>query len=364
MTANQPTRSSQRGRDQCNTTGSARGAGLLGSRLCALSPGIKLIADSATSIAISCRLDFFCLGDVVERPQRDGYYCRWVSWWDRLLSSGQYPGETEAQRGKRRIVVGYMVIGIPPRLLFGLSYLSEGQPGRFWIEVLAAVIPALGLMVLRAKPGWYTWVVNALLAGILLENLAATLVAGGLVNAELAVAFGFVVVVGALIALDIRAGWWWFLAYIVNLVAAVVLSDRIEPTNEFEASQADIASTLIGTAVLLFAGVAYFVRQRDRFQRESDDLLHNILPDEIAARLKSERTMIADDFDDASVLFADIVGFTPMSAEMTPPQLVGLLNTVFSTFDGLVADLGLEKIKTVGDEYMVSSLTWLQVVDW
>jgi guanylate cyclase len=257
-----------------------------------------------------------------------------------------------------------MVIGIPPRLLFGLSYLSEGQPGRFWIEVLAAVIPALGLMVLRAKPGWYTWVVNALLAGILLENLAATLVAGGLVNAELAVAFGFVVVVGALIALDIRAGWWWFLAYIVNLVAAVVLSDRIEPTNEFEASQADIASTLIGTAVLLFAGVAYFVRQRDRFQRESDDLLHNILPDEIAARLKSERTMIADDFDDASVLFADIVGFTPMSAEMTPPQLVGLLNTVFSTFDGLVADLGLEKIKTVGDEYMVSSLTWLQVVDW
>jgi class 3 adenylate cyclase len=49
---------------------------------------------------------------------------------------------------------------------------------------------------------------------------------------------------------------------------------------------------------------------------------------------------------------------------MTPPQLVGLLNTVFSTFDGLVADLGLEKIKTVGDEYMVSSLTWLQVVDW
>jgi guanylate cyclase len=245
-----------------------------------------------------------------------------------------------------------------------LSYLSEGQPGRFWIEVLAAVIPALGLMVLRAKPGWYTWVVNALLAGILLENLAATLVAGGLVNAELAVAFGFVVVVGALIALDIRAGWWWFLAYIVNLVAAVVLSDRIEPTNEFEASQADIASTLIGTAVLLFAGMAYFVRQRDRFQRESDDLLHNILPDEIAARLKSERTMIADDFDDASVLFADIVGFTPMSAEMTPPQLVGLLNTVFSTFDGLVADLGLEKIKTVGDEYMVSSLTWLQVVDW
>lgn len=248
-----------------------------------------------------------------------------------------------------------MVIGIPPRLLFGLSYLSEGQPARYWVEILAAVIPALGLLVLRARPGWFTWIVNALLAGILLENLAATLLTGGLVPAELAVAFGFVVVVGALIALDIRAGWWWFLAYIGMVVASVVLTDRIEPVYEVEASQADIAFTLIGTAVLLFAGMSYFVRQRDRFQRESDDLLHNILPDEIAARLKSERTMIADDFDTASVLFADIVGFTPMSADMSPPQLVGLLNTVFSTFDGFVAELDLEKIKTVGDEYMVAS---------
>lgn len=248
-----------------------------------------------------------------------------------------------------------MVIGIPPRLLFGLSYLSEGQPGRFWVEILAAVVPALGLLVLRAKPGWYTWIVNALLAGILLENLAATLLAGGLVPAELVVAFGFVVVVGALIALDITAGLWWFLAYIVMIVAAVLITDRIEPVYEVEASQAGIASTLIGTAVLLFAAMTYFVRQRDRFQRESDDLLHNILPDEIAARLKSERTMIADDFDDASVLFADIVDFTPMSADMSPPELVGLLNSVFSTFDGFVDELGLEKIKTVGDEYMVAS---------
>lgn len=248
-----------------------------------------------------------------------------------------------------------MVIGIPPRLLFGLSYLSEGQPGRFWVEILAAVVPALGLLVLRAKPGWYTWIVNALLAGILLENLAATLLAGGLVPAELVVAFGFVVVVGALIALDITAGLWWFLAYIVMIVAAVLITDRIEPVYEVEASQAGIASTLIGTAVLLFAAMTYFVRQRDRYQRESDDLLHNILPDEIAARLKSERTMIADDFDDASVLFADIVDFTPMSADMSPPELVGLLNSVFSTFDGFVDELGLEKIKTVGDEYMVAS---------
>ena len=99
----------------------------------------------------------------------------------------------------------------------------------------------------------------------------------------------------------------------------------------------------------------YFLRQRDRFQQESDDLLHNILPDEIAARLKADDTLIADDYESASVLFADMVGFTPLSAGMTPPQLIELLNDVFASFDGFVEELGLEKIRTVGDEYMVAA---------
>jgi class 3 adenylate cyclase len=84
-------------------------------------------------------------------------------------------------------------------------------------------------------------------------------------------------------------------------------------------------------------------------------LLHNILPDEIATRLKSDNTLIADDYESASVLFADMVGFTPLSAALTPPQLIKLLNDVFATFDGFVQDLGLEKIRTVGDEYMVAA---------
>ncbi len=105
----------------------------------------------------------------------------------------------------------------------------------------------------------------------------------------------------------------------------------------------------------VFFVLVYFIRQRDRFQRESDDLLRNILPDEIATRLKTDASMIADDFPQGSVLFADVVGFTPMSADMTPPQLVGLLNSVFTKFDEFVEELGLEKIKTVGDEYMVAA---------
>ena len=65
--------------------------------------------------------------------------------------------------------------------------------------------------------------------------------------------------------------------------------------------------------------------------------------------------MIADDYQETSVLFADVVDFTPMSADMSPPELVGLLNDLFSAFDGFVDELGLEKIKTVGDEYMVAA---------
>ncbi len=72
-------------------------------------------------------------------------------------------------------------------------------------------------------------------------------------------------------------------------------------------------------------------------------------------RLKADNGMVADQFDSASVLFADVVDFTPLSARMMPSELVGLLNDVFSTFDRLVAELGLEKIKTVGDEYMVAA---------
>jgi adenylate cyclase len=274
--------------------------------------------------------------------------------WDSLLAIGEYPEETDVQRGRRRIVVGYMAVGIPPRVFFAASEFSEGLTALGWIDVIAAVVPAVGLVALRARPHSYIGVVNVLLAALVLENLLGTIIVGGL-SSSLLLVFGLVVVVGALIALDRTSAFWWFLVYIASVVLSVMAPQWIEPLYQVEGSDAEDASIIITTAILLYAGMAYFVHQRDRFQQESDDLLHNILPDEIATRLKGERGMIADEYPAASVLFADVVGFTPMSANMSPKQLVGLLNTVFSTFDGFVTDLGLEKIKTVGDEYMVAS---------
>ena len=140
-----------------------------------------------------------------------------------------------------------------------------------------------------------------------------------------------------------------------SVVYAVAIPDWVDPIYELSDPTADAAFNLVATGILTIAVLAYFVRQRDRFQERSDDLLHNILPDEIVARLKAGSTMIADDFTSASVLFADVVGFTPMSAAMSPAELVGLLDDVFTRFDGFVAELGLEKIKTVGDEYMAAA---------
>ena len=85
---------------------------------------------------------------------------------------------------------------------------------------------------------------------------------------------------------------------------------------------------------------------------ESERLLLNILPEPIAARLKASPGVIADVFDDVTVLFADIVDFTPMSSQLSPHDLVQRLDDVFTTFDELCALHGLEKIKTIGDAYM------------
>ncbi len=95
-------------------------------------------------------------------------------------------------------------------------------------------------------------------------------------------------------------------------------------------------------------------REAIDFERaESERLLLNVLPESVSKRLRRGEYPIADDFTDVTVLFADIVGFTPMVSELTAVEVVTLLNGLFSRFDELVAERGLEKVKTIGDAYMV-----------
>ena len=97
-----------------------------------------------------------------------------------------------------------------------------------------------------------------------------------------------------------------------------------------------------------------FLREIQLEREKSERLLLNILPAPVAARLKQHPEIIADHFEDVSILFVDIVDFTPLATHMPPTEMVQLLNNVFSAFDALVDQHGLEKIKTSGDAYMVA----------
>ena len=284
-------------------------------------------------------------------PARLGVKRRWES----VLSIGSHAGETDVRRGARRIFVGYLFFSALGRLWFGVITFSEGDSVTGVVLLTVSAVSVIALAVLRARPSWFVGVVSAMLAVLLLDPLVETVAQGGLVPSGLVILHGTLAVVGALITLNVRAAFWWFLAYVLTVVSALVLPDWIEPSHLDSGEDLVTAINIVVATTFVFAGMAYFVRQRDRFQRESDDLLHNILPAQIAQRLKAGDTLIADRYESASVLFADMFNFTPLSAAMAPEQVIQLLSDLFSKFDSFVDDLKLEKMKTVGDEYMVVS---------
>lgn len=275
--------------------------------------------------------------------------------WERLMTIGEYPGESDIQRGKRRIIVGYFIFGPLVRVAFVASGFGQDAPWLSEVLLGASLAGVVALLVLRARPDWFIRIVQVMLFAQLVENLLETVTPGGLVPSGVSVSWGILAVVASLIVLGVRPAVWWFLGYQLTIVLAVLIPGWVDPDHFGAEEDVEIALTVGLYTTFVFASMSYFVHQRDVFQKESDDLLHSILPNEIARRLKAERTMIADDYEGASVLFADLAGFTPMSAKMTPPELVGLLNQIFTVFDRFVDDLGLEKIKTVGDEYMVAA---------
>jgi adenylate cyclase len=152
--------------------------------------------------------------------------------------------------------------------------------------------------------------------------------------------------------------------------SVIALSDTVKRFNEkdFSARTVDLPRDEIGQLAANFNTMAEtiqvhseqledLVKQRTRELIEekhtSERLLLNVLPLPIADRLKNGESLIVDRFDSVSVLFADIVGFTALSSRTTPEKLVTMLNDVFSAFDKLAEKHGLEKIKTIGDAYMV-----------
>ena len=208
--------------------------------------------------------------------------------WESILSIGAHPGETNIQRGKRRIVVGYLFLGALVRLIFSVLNLDGGELQIGAVLLSFALISVIALVVLRLKPGWFVGIVYVMLILQVVEPLVETVTQGGLAPSGMVILYGILAVLGALIVLSVRKAFWAFLAFVFTVLLAMVLPNWIEPLTANDADDVGIAINTIVATTFVFAGMAYFVRQRDRFQQESDDLLHNILPDEIATRLKSE----------------------------------------------------------------------------
>ena len=160
----------------------------------------------------------------------------------------------------------------------------------------------------------------------------------------------------ALLIDDLRGTLFWIAGFIALLIVGAILEPYLPQANLPQAFIALFYILNIGAVISIAFGLLYyFVDRRNFFQQRAEMLLLNILPKEISEALKAAPRTIADEYTAASILFADVVEFTPMAATMTPLQLVDLLNEVFQCFDGLVEKYDLEKIKTIGDCYMVAS---------
>jgi class 3 adenylate cyclase len=164
----------------------------------------------------------------------------------------------------------------------------------------------------------------------------------------------------------------WFFAYIVMTGVSgffdYFLTEGVESGVTAQTIAVFFTLNFAAMSTIIYLLISYFVSQRDKLQvkldeqykllqeeqEKSERLLLNILPGHIAERLKQQHTTIADGFSDVTVMFADIINFTRLSEEMPPKFMVTLLNEVFSHFDQLAEKFALEKIKTIGDAYMVA----------
>ena len=176
--------------------------------------------------------------------------------------------------------------------------------------------------------------------------------------------WGIMAPLGALVFGGTREGIRWYVAFLAVLLGSGIAGPLLgfqSPlpvwfTNLMLGLNIAVGGTIVFTLLALFA------KQREdavgalrREQERAEGLLLNILPGSIAERLKSNPKTIADSFSAASVLFADVVNFTPRSESLRPAEVVELLDRLFSHFDTLAERYGLEKIKTIGDAYMVAS---------
>jgi len=270
---------------------------------------------------------------------------------------GADPADSADLRLQKALLVLFTIIVLPAGVIWGAMYWVNG-------EVTAALLPlayslfSFGALLAFHRTRSFTLLRRVELGAILVTPFVLGIVLGGLVASSGVILWSFLAPLGAIAFHSPRLAWRWFGVFLLMValttpLAALVRPDpaRLPPTMVLAFMALNIGAVSFAAFFLL----ATFARQREDAQQRADGLLLNILPAEIAEQLKTDRRQIARQYDEASVLFADVVEFTPLSSTLSAAEVVDLLDRLFTDFDDLVDRHGVEKIKTIGDAYMAAA---------
>jgi guanylate cyclase len=280
----------------------------------------------------------------------------------RLSTVGADPGDDEDTRLRKALLVLIAVLILPIGAVWWLLYLGFGS-WTGWFAFAYVVISGASIVLFSRSHDVLLFLRIQLLSILLLPTVSMIWLGGALPAGGVGL-WGILAPLGALVFLGVRSGILWFVAFLVAFLASGLVGSLLgipSPVPGWFSTLMLLLNISVGGTVV-FTLLALFAQQRADALAEvqveherAEGLLLNILPGSIAERLKASPTTIADQFTEASVLFADVVDFTPRSQDLPAAEVVGLLDRLFSHFDTLAERYDLEKIKTIGDAYMVAA---------
>ncbi|CAN7202429.1 hypothetical protein LJR027_000506 [Terrabacter sp. LjRoot27] len=282
---------------------------------------------------------------------------------ERLAEIGARPGQSQDERLRQGMLVFASVLIALISFIWVGTYLAFGHPLSAAIPAAYQVTTVVGLLVLSRTGRFAVFRTTQLVAFLVLPCLLQASL-GGFIASSGMVLWAIFVPLAALALLGVRRSVGWLAAFFVALVTLALIDPRLS------AHPADLPTgfvvtffvlNVMGVTVSAYAMLGYFVEQRERArialeaeQARSERLLLNVLPGPIAERLKRGSGTIAEHYEAVTVLFADLVGFTERTQVMPADDLVALLDRIFSAFDREADAQAVEKIKTIGDAYMVA----------
>lgn len=269
-----------------------------------------------------------------------------------LLGFADEPADDDDLRLRKRvgIVAGY----INALAAVQLPVLAQGLPLSWAVAVTMPLVSVINLLVLARTRRFERYVV-VLILYVMLFAAFVEVSLGGLAGSSAAYVFAFLGPVYAILALGPRRATAWFILFLVIMGGLIlihpIVSNRIEP-QPYPLRLIWYAANLGVPLGITFVMLRYTDLRRREAEARSEELLTNAIPRSIAARLKHGERRIAESYPHTTVLFADLAGFTPWARRTDPARVVGFLDELFTRFDGLAAECGVEKIKTIGDAYM------------